>query len=61
MTDAYEAQRKRAIRQMSEYVDSVEERRQRAIEALGDKYLLAPANRVQRRAMPYGEWTRGAA
>ncbi|NPT59045.1 hypothetical protein [Paraburkholderia elongata] len=55
MIDAFEAQRKAALKQMAEYVDSIEERRERAIEALGDKYLLAPANRVQRRAVPYGE------
>jgi hypothetical protein len=61
MTDYNEQQRKEAIRQMSEYVDSIDERRERAIEALGEKYLLHPANQVQRRAVPYGEWTRGAA
>jgi hypothetical protein len=58
MTDFHEQQRKEAIRRMSEYVDSVDERRTRAIEALGTKYLLHPANRVQRRQTPYGEWTR---
>jgi hypothetical protein len=58
MIDMYEQQRKEALRQMGEYVDSIEERRERAIEALGEKYLLHPANRVQRRAVPYGEWTR---
>lgn len=58
MTDFNEQQRKEMLRQMSEYVDSVDERRKRAIEALGTKYLLHPANRIQRRAVPYGEWTR---
>jgi hypothetical protein len=54
MIDMYEQQRKEALRQMGEYVDSIEERRERAIEALGTKYLLHPANRVQRRTVPYG-------
>jgi hypothetical protein len=54
MTDMYEQQRKEMLRQLGEYVDSIEERRERAIEALGEKYLLHPANRVQRRAVPYG-------
>jgi hypothetical protein len=58
VTDYNEKQRKEALRQMSEYVDSIDERRERAKEALGTKYLLHPANRVQRRAVPYGEWTR---
>ncbi|SDR37170.1 hypothetical protein SAMN05443245_5192 [Paraburkholderia fungorum] len=54
MTDYNEAQRKQTLREMSEYVDSMDERRERAIEALGTKYLLHPANRVQRRTVPYG-------
>jgi hypothetical protein len=54
MTDMYEQQRKEMLRQLGEYVDSIEERRERAIEALGEKYLLHPANRVQRRTVPYG-------
>ncbi|MGF6837009.1 hypothetical protein QF001_000876 [Paraburkholderia youngii] len=61
MFDAHEEARKQAIKQMSTYVDSIDERRERAIEALGTKWLLHPANQVQRRAVPYGEWTRGAA
>jgi hypothetical protein len=58
MTDMYEQQRKEALRQMGEYVDSIDERREQAIEALGEKYLLHPANRVQRRTVPYGERAR---
>jgi hypothetical protein len=54
MFDAFEQQRKAALKQMGEYVDSIEERRERAKEALGTKYLLHPANRVQRRTVPYG-------
>lgn len=54
MFDAYERQRKEKLREWSEYVDSVEERIERAKEQLGDRYLLAPANRVQRRTTPYG-------
>lgn len=54
MFDAFEQQRKAALKQMGEYVDSIEERRERAKEALGERYLLHPANRVQRRAVPYG-------
>ncbi|MET3232225.1 UNVERIFIED_ORG: hypothetical protein ABIC54_004430 [Burkholderia sp. 1263] len=54
MRDEFEEQRKAMLKQYAEYVDSLEERRARAIEALGEKYLLHPANRVQRRAVPYG-------
>jgi hypothetical protein len=54
MFDAYETQRKEQLRQWAEYVDSVEDRLARAKEQLGDRYLLAPANRVQRRLTPYG-------
>ena len=54
MFDAFEQQRKAELKQMGEYVDSIEERRERAKEALGTKYLLHPANRVQRRQTPYG-------
>jgi L-lactate utilization protein LutB len=54
MFDANEAQRKENLREWADYVDSLEERRARAIEQLGDRYLLAPANRVQRRTTPYG-------
>jgi hypothetical protein len=54
MFDAYETQRKEQLRQWAEYVDSVEDRLARAKEQLGDRYLLAPANRVQRRITPYG-------
>lgn len=54
MFDAFEAQRKAMLKQLGEYVDSIDERRERAKEALGERYLLHPANRVQRRAVPYG-------
>lgn len=54
MFDAFEMQRKEALRQWAEYVDSIEERIERAKEQLGDRYLLHPANRVQRRTVPYG-------
>jgi hypothetical protein len=49
-----EKQRKEQLRQWSEYVDSIEDRLARAKEQLGDRYLLAPTNRVQRRSTPYG-------
>jgi hypothetical protein len=55
MIDAFTEQRKEMLRQYAEYVDSIDERRERAKEALGEKYLLHPANRIQRRAVPYGE------
>jgi hypothetical protein len=57
MTDAYEQQRKEALRQMSEYVDSPQwalDRREQMIRQLGTRYLLHPANRIQRRSVPYG-------
>lgn len=55
MFDHYTEQRKAMLKRLYEYVDSHEERLARAKEALGDRYLLAPCNRVQRRATPYGE------
>lgn len=55
MFDLYTEQRKAMLKKLYEYVDSHEERVARAKEALGDKYLLAPCNRVQKRATPYGE------
>lgn len=58
MKDLYTTQRKVMLKEMAEYVDSHEERLERAKEALGDRYLLHPTNRVQRRATPYGERTR---
>lgn len=58
MIDAYEIQRKAALAEWAEYVDSIEDRIARAKEALGDKYLLAPANRVQRLDKPRGSWTK---
>jgi hypothetical protein len=54
MTDLYTEQRQAMLKRLSEYVDSKEERLARAKEALGTKYLLHPANRVQRRETPYG-------
>ena len=52
--DVNEAQRKAALKQWAEYVDSVEDRIAAAKERLGELYLLHPSNRVQRRAKPYG-------
>lgn len=54
MKDEHETLRKAWIKRLSEYVDTPAERRQKAIEALGERYLLHPSNRVQRRATPYG-------
>ncbi|MDR5756992.1 MULTISPECIES: hypothetical protein [unclassified Caballeronia] len=54
MKDMFTEQRKALLKDWSEYVDSHEERLERAKEALGDRYLLAPCNRVQRLAKPYG-------
>lgn len=42
MFDAAEEARKAALREMYDYVDSHEERLERAKERLGDRYLLAP-------------------
>lgn len=54
MIDFHTEQRKAMLKEMAEYVDSHEERLERAKEQLGDRYLLAPCNRVQRRTTPYG-------
>lgn len=54
MFDMYTEQRKAKLREWAAWVDSHEERIERAKEALGDKWLLAPCNRVQRLAKPYG-------
>lgn len=54
MFDAFEYQRKEALRQWAEYVDSIEDRLAQAKERLGDRYLLHPSNQVQRRQTPYG-------
>ncbi|MCP3709760.1 hypothetical protein M3I54_22715 [Paraburkholderia sp. CNPSo 3274] len=54
MFDAFTEQRQQKLREWSDYVDSREERLERAKEALGENYLLHPSNRVQRRAVPYG-------
>ena len=54
MFDHHEQQRKAMLKRLYEFVDSHEERIERAKEALGDRYLLHPNNRVQRRTVPYG-------
>jgi hypothetical protein len=54
MDDLYTEQRQAHIKEWAEWVDSVEERRERAIEQLGERYLLHPNNRVQRRVKGYG-------
>jgi len=54
MFDANEQQRKEMLRQWGEYVDSIEDRLAEAKERLGEKWLLHPSNRVQRRQTPYG-------
>jgi ppGpp synthetase/RelA/SpoT-type nucleotidyltranferase len=56
MFDAHTEQRQKMLREWAEYVDSVEERTERAKEQLGERYLLHPANHVQRRAKPYGSY-----
>jgi hypothetical protein len=49
MTDAYEQQRKEAIRQMVEQADnSIEAQRKRAIEALGVRWVLHPSHAPRR-------------
>lgn len=55
MFDAYEKQRKEKLKEWFEFCDSLEDRLAQAKEKLGDKYLLAPCNHVQRRSTPYGE------
>lgn len=54
MKDFNEEQRKAWLKERAEFVDSVEDRLAQAKEQLGDRYLLAPSNRVVRRARPYG-------
>ncbi|MDR5802164.1 hypothetical protein [Caballeronia sp. LZ001] len=59
MRDAYEQQRKLALREMARLVDAAEFdphmiAREEAIKQLGSKWLLHPSNRVQRRTTPYG-------
>ncbi len=54
MHDFYEQQRKAMLKQWAEYVDSIEDRLAQSKEFLGDRYLMHPANRVQRRVTPYG-------
>ena len=57
MFDANEEARKQALREMSAYVDSeqwIKDRRDAMVKQLGARYLMHPANRVQRRAVPYG-------
>jgi hypothetical protein len=54
MFDAHTEQRHKQLREWADYVDSTEDRIARAKEALRDRYLLHPSNRVQRREKPYG-------
>lgn len=54
MFDLYTAQRQARLREWAEYVDSLEDRLAQAKERLGERWLLHPANRVQRLAKPYG-------
>jgi hypothetical protein len=54
MFDAHTEQRHKQLREWADYVDSPEDRIARAKEALGNRYLLHPSNRVQRREKPYG-------
>jgi hypothetical protein len=54
MEDHYTETRHALIKEMYEFVDSHEERLERAIEQLGDRYLLHPSNRVPRRVKGYG-------
>lgn len=54
MQDMFTEQRQALLKSWSDWVDSHEERIERAKEALGERYLLHPANRVQRRTVPYG-------
>lgn len=44
MKDEFEAQRKAFLRELSEYVDTPAERRKSAIEALGTRWIMHPAN-----------------
>lgn len=49
MFDAFEQQRKAALKQMVETADnSPEEKRKRAIEALGERWVCHPANAPKR-------------
>jgi hypothetical protein len=55
--DIHEAARKQALREMCDYVDSqqwIDDRRAAVIRQLGTRYLMHPANRIQKRAVPYG-------
>jgi hypothetical protein len=54
LNDHFESQRKALLREWAAYVDSHEDRLAQAKEQLGDRYLLHPTNRVQRRVTPYG-------
>jgi hypothetical protein len=54
MEDHYTEARHALIKEWSEYVDSLEERLEREKERLGERYLLHPNNRVQRRVKGYG-------
>lgn len=54
MEDINEEARKRAIKEWSDYVDSFEERLALAKENLGERWILHPSNRVNKRLSPYG-------
>jgi len=54
MKDFNEAERQARLKEMAEFVDSIEDRLAQSKEFLGDRYLLHPANRVVRRVRPYG-------
>lgn len=54
MVDAYEQQRKAKLKEWAAFVDSIEDRLAQAKEQLGERWLLHPANQVQKLARPYG-------
>lgn len=54
MKDYAEAARKAKLREWAAWVDSIECRIAEAKERLGDRWILHPNNRVQRRQFPYG-------
>lgn len=54
MNDYYTAQRQAKLKEWAAWVDSIEDRLAQAKERLGDRYLLHPSNRIQKRTTPYG-------
>jgi hypothetical protein len=54
MVDYAETARKAKLREWAAWVDGIEDRLAQAKERLGDKWLFHPANRIQRREVPYG-------